>query len=95
MEARNRDRIRDPREEILLETNFDDDGVMTRAYNNNKVNQRRSVYRSDYSIDRFSEASLHGNNHKSGKNLIFFSLSVYFRVCFVINRIRTERVYLI
>ncbi|XP_037031609.1 neuronal membrane glycoprotein M6-a isoform X1 [Bradysia coprophila] len=66
MEARNRDRIRDPREEILLETNFDDDGVMTRAYNNNKVNHRRSVYRSDYSIDRFSEASLHGNNHKSG-----------------------------
>lgn len=80
MEARNRDRIRDPREEILLETNFDDDGIMTRAYNNNKVNQRRSVYRSDYSIDRFSEASLHGNNHKSGKenNLIFFCYQFIF-----------------
>lgn len=86
MEARNRDRIRDPREEILLETNFDDDGVMTRAYNNNKQNHRRSVYRSDYSIDRFSEASLHGNNHKSGKNIReqknfhSFSLSVHFYV---------------
>ncbi|KAJ6647923.1 hypothetical protein Bhyg_03147 [Pseudolycoriella hygida] len=37
MEARNRDRIRDPREQILLETNFDDDGILTRAYNNNKA----------------------------------------------------------
>lgn len=76
MESRNRDRIRDPREEILLETNFDDDGVMTRAYNNNKVNQRRSVYRSDYSIDRFSEASLHGNNHKSGKKYVEFCVVI-------------------
>lgn len=88
MEARNRDRIRDPREEILLETNFDDDGVMTRAYNNNKINHRRSVYRSDYSIDRFSEASLHGNNHKSGKIVkqkkMFILLSVhlsYISIC--------------
>lgn len=93
MEARNRDRIRDPREEILLETNFDDDGVMTRAYNNNKVNQRRSVYRSDYSIDRFSEASLHGNNHKSGTKksyLKFFVISSILLCLFC-----SVRVYLI
>lgn len=62
MDSQNRDRIRDPREEILLETNFDDDGVLTRSYTNPK--RRRSQYRSDFSIDRFSEGSLHGNNYK-------------------------------
>lgn len=64
MNSRNRDQIRDPREEILLETNFDDDGTITRAYNNNNGNRRRSIHRSDYSIDRYSESSLHGNNYK-------------------------------
>lgn len=62
MDSKNRDRIRDPREEILLETNFDEDGIMTRAYNNNSTNQRR--YRSDMSVDRYSESSLHGNRYK-------------------------------
>lgn len=62
MESKNRDRIRDPREEILLETNFDEDGIMTRAYNNNSTNHRR--YRSDMSVDRYSESSLHGNRYK-------------------------------
>lgn len=72
MESRNRDRIRDPREEILLESNFDDDGVTTHAYssgggeNNIAANRRRSQYRSEVSIDRFSESSLHGNNHREG-----------------------------
>lgn len=51
-----RDRVRDPREEILLETNFEDDGVLTRAYNNNPYNnRRRPTYRSDPSLDRYSE----------------------------------------
>lgn len=66
MESRNRDRIRDPREEILLESNFDDEGVTTHAYNSNP-NRRRSQYRSEVSIDRFSEGSLHGNNYKGGE----------------------------
>lgn len=53
----NRDRIRDPREEILLETNFEDDGgVLTRAYNNNPYqNRRHSAYQSDRSLDRYTE----------------------------------------
>lgn len=57
----NRDRIRDPREEILLETNFEDDGgVLTRAYNGNPYNptiqnRRRNSYRSDHSLDRYTE----------------------------------------
>ncbi|XP_011197019.1 neuronal membrane glycoprotein M6-a isoform X1 [Zeugodacus cucurbitae] len=57
-----RDRIRDPREDILLETNFEDDGILTRAYNNNPYNagtaihnRRRSTYRSDHSLDRYTE----------------------------------------
>lgn len=57
-----RDRVRDPREEILLETNFEDDGVLTRAYNNNPYNgttinnrRRDTAYRSDYSLDRYTE----------------------------------------
>lgn len=62
MDSKNR--IRDPREEILLETNFDEDGVMTRSYNNNTLTRQRSVYRSEHSIDRFSEASIHGNNYR-------------------------------
>lgn len=66
IDSRRRDQVRDPREEILLETNFDDDGTTTRAYNNNATpsNRRRNQYRSEMSIDRFSEASLHGNKYK-------------------------------
>lgn len=63
----NRDRIRDPREEILLETNFDDGGVMTRAYNNNNPNPNNTNShrrRSDLSIDRYSEYSIHGKNRR-------------------------------
>ena len=56
----NRDRVRDPREEILLETNFDDDGILTRAYNNNQPNHKRNQFKSDHSLDRYSERSLHG-----------------------------------
>lgn len=79
MNSRNRDHIRDPREDVLLETNFDDDGILTRAYNNNNntVHQngymnnrdggRRSLYRSDPSMDRFSEGSLHGRKSRGGK----------------------------
>ena len=53
----NRDRVRDPREEILLETNFEDDGILTRAYNNNPYANRRrpNTYRSDPSLDRYTE----------------------------------------
>lgn len=70
----------DVREDILLETNFDDDGVLTLAHatnhssahrsritntenpllQRNNFNTRRSFYRSDTSIDRYSEYSLHG-----------------------------------
>lgn len=70
----------DVREDILLETNFDEDGVLTLAHATNhptvgrskitnnenpllqrsNFNTRRSFYRSDMSIDRYSEYSLHG-----------------------------------
>lgn len=71
----------DAREDILLETNFDEDGVLTLAHaptrppvanrsrqmnNENPLlqrsnfNTRRSFYRSDTSIDRYSEYSIHG-----------------------------------
>lgn len=70
----------DVREDILLETNFDEDGVLTLAHTTNhptvgrskitntenpllqrsNVNARRSFHRSDVSIDRYSEYSLHG-----------------------------------
>lgn len=81
MDSRNRDRVRDPREEILLETNFDEDGALTTAYNtnNNHKSQNnhnglhrnggavtRSFYRSDHSIDRYSECSLHGRRERRG-----------------------------
>lgn len=84
-DSRRRDQIRDPREEILLETNFDDDGaVMTRAYSQNNgtrngfgsaaaaapANRRRNQYRSDVSIDRFSEASLHGNRYRGATHCV-------------------------
>lgn len=80
MTSRHRDQIRDPREDVLLETNFDDDGILTRAYNNNNNNNnqngylhnrdggRRSLYRSDHSMDRFSESSLHGRRSRGGRN---------------------------
>lgn len=67
------------RDDILLETNFDDDGVLTLAHSTNQAairsnltnnenpllqrsnfNARRNFYRSDTSIDRYSEYSLHG-----------------------------------
>ncbi|KAH8370376.1 hypothetical protein KR093_003221, partial [Drosophila rubida] len=54
----NRDRVRDPREEILLETNFEDDGgVLTRAYNNHPYQNRRNsvYYQSERSLDRYTE----------------------------------------
>lgn len=101
MDLRSRDRnmgapgTNDVREDILLETNFDEDGTLTMAhttaphyqssqYKNNHSNKsqqqhqlqqhpannqnpllqrpggRRSFYRSDVSIDRYSEYSLHG-----------------------------------
>lgn len=87
MDYRSRDRDRDRdhrhREDILLETNFDEDGALTMAHppsnqnyksNNSQYNAaggplqrnngRRSFYRSDTSIDRYSEYSLHGRREK-------------------------------
>lgn len=73
----------DARDDIFLETNFDEDGVLTLAHapsnhqapvanrsrqintenpllQRQNFNARRSFYRSDTSIDRYSEYSLHG-----------------------------------
>lgn len=71
-------RVRDPGENILLETNFDDDGILTRAYNHNNNNNngcrdrdynRRTLY--DQSMDRYSETSLHGRNRR-GVTYLFY-----------------------
>lgn len=80
MGSRNRDRIRDPREEILLETNFDDDGVLTKAYNNHQPqpNRRRSTYRSEASLDRYSD--VHGMGQSGGRA----QCSQAFCVCFLV-----------
>lgn len=80
-------RVRDPGENILLETNFDDDGILTRAYNNNNNNGyrdrdrdagRRSLYDQDQSMDRYSESSLHGRNKKGAAGGCFLVLSIRF-----------------
>ncbi|XP_055907282.1 neuronal membrane glycoprotein M6-a isoform X1 [Eupeodes corollae] len=57
----NRDRVRDPREHILLETNFEDDGVLTHAYNTHQLNRHRSSNRSDRSLDRYSDRGWNNN----------------------------------
>lgn len=50
--------------DFLLETNFDDDGAETRAYNNNNPTQRNNR-RSMISVDRYSEnVSIHGRGKK-------------------------------
>lgn len=67
MNSKNRDHIRNPREEILLETNFDDDEISTKAYNWNqpKFNRRNIINKSDdISLDRYSDYNLHGLSDK-------------------------------
>lgn len=117
----------DVREDILLETNFDEDGALTLAHSTNphypyqtnksmnKSQQqqqqqpnnqnpllqrsRRSYYRSDTSIDRYSEYSLHGrrdpgrgNNFKTNfcpTNAItsyqLRNISVDFALCYCVK----------
>ena len=73
MAARNRNS--ENRDDFLLETNFDDDGALTRAHLNagsrNNLNNGSSLnrpqpraYRSNYSIDRYSDA---GRGYKEGE----------------------------
>lgn len=71
MASRNR-QLSEQRDDFLLETNFDDDGALTRAhFNNNRISNnsaapepRPRAYRSNYSIDRYSDA---GRSHKEGQ----------------------------
>lgn len=78
------------REDILLETNFDEDGALTLAHRNVKQNGqynavnggdhwqrgniRKSFYRSDTSIDRFSEYSLHGRREQGISFFVLFAM---------------------
>lgn len=83
MGTRNRNST-EQRDDFLLETNFDDDGALTRAhFNNNRISNnggaaesRPRAYRSNYSIDRYSDAAksyregqsrviLHKQEHKN------------------------------
>lgn len=73
-----RNRNSENRDDFLLETNFDDDGALTRAHFNttssrNNVNNgnfsslnrpQPRPYRSNYSIDRYSDA---GRGYKEGE----------------------------
>ncbi|XP_040166557.1 neuronal membrane glycoprotein M6-a isoform X1 [Anopheles arabiensis] len=69
---RNRTPTGQIRDDFLLETNFDDDGALTRAYNTlpqqqQGALQRRSIpYRSNLSVDRYSETTLHGKPPRKG-----------------------------
>lgn len=62
--------------DFLLETNFDDDGAETRAYNNNPPrNNRRSMI----SVDRYSEnVSIHGGGKKGASILIKLRIETNF-----------------
>lgn len=78
------DRVRDPREEILLETNFDDDGsAVTKAYNTSYNSQqplqpqlkvRRNGFRSEQSLDRYS---VHGR----GEGISFICVLILYFLC--------------
>lgn len=68
MSARNRN-LTEQRDDFLLETNFDDDGALTRAHlNNNRgssaIPPQPRAYRSNYSIDRYSDAG----GYREGQN---------------------------
>lgn len=74
MASRNRNST-EQRDDFLLETNFDDDGALTRAhFNNNRISNnsgaagtRPQAYRSNYSIDRYSDAA---KSYKEGQNRV-------------------------
>lgn len=69
-----RNRNSEQRDNFLLETNFDDDQTLTRAhfntndqnpiYNNGSSLNRPRPYRSNYSIDRYSDAA---KSYKEGE----------------------------
>lgn len=65
------------RDNFLLETNFDEDGALTMVHTqnnrNNGINDIRNQipYRSNMSVDRYSDTTLHGVR-KTGENSVFF-----------------------
>lgn len=77
MGSRNRN-LTEQRDDFLLETNFDDDGALTRAhFNNNRISNnsgmaetRPRAYRSNYSIDRYSDAA---KSYRGGQNKVILS----------------------
>lgn len=91
MATRNRN-SNDQRDDFLLETNFDDDGALTRAYNSNNNNNnnhrlansggnsdnfRPRAYRSNVSIDRYSDAA-----RSTKKGLNFPKRAITLFICF-------------
>lgn len=76
MGSRNRNST-EQRDDFLLETNFDDDGALTRAHFNNNRNSngntaetRPRAYRSNYSIDRYSDAA---KSYREGQNRVILN----------------------
>lgn len=77
MGSRNRNSS-EQRDNFLLETNFDDDGALTRAhFDNNRISNnggmtetRPRAYRSNYSIDRYSDAA---KSYREGQSSVILS----------------------
>lgn len=74
------------RDNFLLETNFDEDGALTMVHTQNRSNngtndiRNQIPYRSNMSVDRYSDTTLHGVR-KSGE---FHVLECCCRCCYTI-----------
>lgn len=94
MGSRNRN-LTEQRDDFLLETNFDDDGALTRAhFNNNRISNNSGMaetrprpYRSNYSIDRYSDAA---KSYKGGQKKMILSEQFAPRTFCVVNQKSTH-----
>jgi hypothetical protein len=95
MGSRNRN-LSEQRDDFLLETNFDDDGALTRAhYSNNRISSnhntaetRPRAYRSNYSIDRYSDAA---KSYREGQQKVICSLKITKRTRTFVMLIRSTK----
>lgn len=95
MGSRNRNSS-EQRDNFLLETNFDDDGALTRAhFDNNRISNnggtletRPRAYRSNYSIDRYSDAA---KSYREGQNKVILSEQMHQNIlCLLIKKAPTH-----
>lgn len=95
MGSRNRNST-EQRDNFLLETNFDDDGALTRAhFDNNRISNnggtaetRPRAYRSNYSIDRYSDAA---KSYREGQSKVILSEQMHKNIlCLLIKKHQTH-----